>query len=262
MTPKFRSFVIIWSAGFIGILSFLLVDISAIVSMLPIADGAHPVELPPPILLKTLTVLQPTVLMTLAVFIGVLLAHRVGLHAPMAEAAASGEPFISKLKPQLLPGALAGIFGGFTIVLAWVVAKPFLTEDFVSRAEAFNKLMPATTRFLYGGLTEEVLLRWGLMTLLVWLTWRLLQKGKGHPKNKIFIFGIFISAVIFGIGHLPIASALSGGLNLPLVAYVISANSVFGIFAGFLYWKRGLESAMIAHMFTHVVLVAAIAFSL
>jgi hypothetical protein len=262
MTPKFRSFVIIWSAGFIGILSFLLVDISAIIAMIPVAADAKPVELPPPILLKTLTVVQPAVLMTLAAIVGVAFASRVGLHAPSAEAVAAGESFLSKLKPQLLPGILSGVIAGVAIVLMWVVAKPFLTADFVSRAEAFNKLMPATTRFLYGGLTEEILLRWGLMTLLVWLTWRLLQKGRGHPKNTIFIFGIFISAIIFGIGHLPIASALSGGLNLPLVAYVISANSVFGILAGFLYWKRGLESAMIAHMFTHVVLVAAIAFSL
>ena len=59
-----------------------------------------------------------------------------------------------------------------------------------------------------------------------------------------------------------VASLLSGGLTAPLVAYVITANSIFGIFAGFLYWNRGLESAMIAHIFAHVVLIAAIAFSL
>ena|SRR5688572_23883536 len=100
------------------------------------------------------------------------------------------------------------------------------------------------------------------MTLLVWLPWRLLQKGEGVPKGAIVIAAIFISAIVFGIGHLPIASMLSGGLTFPLVAYVITANSLFGIAAGFLYWKRGLESAMIAHMTAHVVLIAAIAFSL
>jgi hypothetical protein len=76
------------------------------------------------------------------------------------------------------------------------------------------------------------------------------------------VAAIFISAVLFGVGHLPIAWLLAGGLTVPLVIYVIVANSVFGIFAGFLYWKRGLESAMIAHMVAHVVLIAAIAFSL
>jgi hypothetical protein len=261
MTTKVRLFIIIWAAGFIGTLSFLLVDISAIVSMIPVPAGEQPPELPPPILLKILTVLQPTVLMTLAAVIGVLLASRVGLHAPAAEAGAAREPFLVNLKPQILPGILTGITGGITIVLAWVVAKPYLASDFISRAEGFNKLMPAVTRFLYGGLTEEVLLRWGFMTLLVWLQWRLLQKGEGVPKSAFVIVGIFVSAIVFGIGHLPIASALSGGLTVPLVAYVITANSIFGIFAGFLYWKKGLESAMIAHIVAHVVLIAAIMFS-
>ena len=261
MTTKARIFLIIWIAGFIGILSFLLVDIYALISMIPMPEG-KPVELPPPILLKTLTVVQPAVLMTIAAIIGVAFASRVGLHAPAVEAFASGERFLSKLKPQVVPGILAGVAAGAVIVLAWVITKPYLTEEFVSRAEAFNKLMPAVTRFLYGGLTEEVLLRWGLMTLLVWLPWRLIQKGEGKPKRAIVASGIFVSAIVFGIGHLPIASALSGGLTLPLVIYVITANSVFGIFAGFLYWKKGFESAIIAHIVTHVVLISAILYSL
>lgn len=261
MATKVRLFLIIWSAGFIGILSFLLVDIYALISMLPMPEGKA-VELPPPILLKTLTVVQLAVLMTLAAIAGVAFAKRVGLHAPAIEALASGEPFLSKLKPQLLPGILAGVAAGIVIVLAWVITKPYLTADFVSRAEAFNKLMPAVTRFLYGGLTEEVLLRWGLMTFLVWLPWRLFQKGEGVAKSMFVTTGVLVSAIIFGIGHLPIASALSGGLTVPLVFYVIAANSIFGIFAGFLFWKKGFESAIIAHMATHIILISAILYSL
>jgi membrane protease YdiL (CAAX protease family) len=33
---------------------------------------------------------------------------------------------------------------------------------------------------------------------------------------------------------------------------------MFGLVAGFLYWKKGLEAAIIAHITTHVVLVTAI----
>ena len=42
-----------------------------------------------------------------------------------------------------------------------------------------------------------------------------------------------------------------------LTLYVIVANSVFGLIAGYLYWKRGLESAMLAHMLAHVVMLTA-----
>ena len=38
---------------------------------------------------------------------------------------------------------------------------------------------------------------------------------------------------------------------------MIVANSIFGLIAGYLYWKRGLESAMFAHMVAHVLLLTA-----
>ena len=196
--------------------------------------------------------------MTLAVLVGVWLAERVGLHAPAAEAAARGDGFLAKLRPQILPGVLAGLASGVVIVLSWVVAKPFLTAEFIARAQEFNTFMPAATRLLYGGFTEELLLRWGVMTFLVWAAWRLLQKGEGAPKSFYFVGAIVLSAIIFGIGHLPIASMLSGGLTVPLVIYVITVNSIFGLVAGFLYWRRGLEAAVLAHMSAHVVLILAI----
>jgi membrane protease YdiL (CAAX protease family) len=45
-----------------------------------------------------------------------------------------------------------------------------------------------------------------------------------------------------------------------IVSYVVVANSVFGLIAGYLYWKKGLEAAVIAHMLTHVILITAIYF--
>ena len=156
----------------------------------------------------------------------------------------------------------AGLASGVAIVLSWVVAKPFLTAEFVTRAQDFNKFMPHATRFLYGGFTEELLLRWGVMTLLVWLGWRLLQGGKGEPKAAYFVSAILISAVLFGVGHLPLASILAGALTAPLIIYVIAANATVGVIAGFLYWKKGLEAAMIAHASAHVVLIVAVHLSL
>jgi hypothetical protein len=242
-------------AGLLGILSFLLVDLQAVIMSLP---QEPEVELPPPVLFKLITIIQPTVIMTVAVLVGVWLAERVGLHAPAAEAAAKGEGFLEKLKPQLLPGIIAGLASGVAIALSWIVAKPFFTDEFIARAQEFNKFMPHLTRFLYGGFTEELLLRWGIMTFLVWAAWRLFQKGEGTPKSVYVVGAIIVSALVFGIGHLPIASMLAGGLSLPLVIYVITGNSIFGIVAGFLYWRRGLEAAIIAHISAHVVLISAI----
>jgi hypothetical protein len=142
------------------------------------------------------------------------------------------------------------------IVACWLLVRPYLTAEFISRAEAFNVMLPPITRLLYGGFTEEILLRWGVMTLFVWVLWKLLGRRENQPRSACYVIAIFASALLFGAGHLPINSALSGGLTVPLTIYVITANSIFGIAAGFLYWKRGLESAIIAHMFVHVVLLA------
>ncbi len=260
MSFKKRLFWILWVLGMAGVLSFLLVDLSALIAAVPKPAG-ETIELPPPALLKLVSIIQPTVIMTLAVGVGVWLAGRVGLHSPAAEAAARKEPFFERLKPQIVPGVLAGLASGIAIVLLWAIAQPFLSTEFVSRALDLNTFIPHVVRFLYGGFTEELLLRWGVMTFLVWAAWRIFQKGEGPPRPVYMVGAIFVSAVIFGIGHLPIASMLAGGLSFPMVVYVITANSVFGIVAGFLYWRRGLEAAFLAHMSAHVVLIVAISLS-
>jgi len=250
--------LILWVAGMAGVASFLFVDLHALIAAIPLPPGQAPPELPPPALLKFLSAIQPAVITSLAVAIGCWLSGKVGLHSPAAEAAANGEPIPAKLKPQILPGVIAGLVSGVAIIASWVVAKPFFSAEFITRAEDFNKFMPAITRLLYGGFTEELLLRWGFMTFLVWGLWWLFQKGEGTPKSIWFVVAIVGSALLFGIGHLPIASMLAGGLTLPIVVYVITANSIFGIVAGFLYWKKGLEAAIIAHISAHVVLICAI----
>lgn len=242
----------------LGVLSLLLLDVQAIIAAVPLP--AEQVELPPPALLKILTLLQPTVLMTLAVAVGCFLAGKVGLHSPLAEAVANREPAFKKLVPQILPGILVGIISGIAIIAAWLISKPYLSAEFIARAEAFNKLMPSGTRFLYGGIAEEILLRWGLMTVLVWAAWLIFQKGAKAPRPVIVIASIVVSAANFGAGHLPVASLLGDGLTLPLGIYVLVANSLFGVGAGFLYWLRGLESAMIAHICVHIVLITALSF--
>jgi len=258
MNFKTRLFLILWIAGLAGVLSFLLVDLSALLANLPVTAGTG---LPfSPLLLKLLSMIQTSILLSVAVFVGVALASRVGLSSPAAEAAAGKGNIASALTPQIAPGVTGGLAGGVAIISTWLLWKPFLPVEFVTRAEGLNKSLPFPTRLLYGGIIEELLLRWGGMTLLVWLAWRLLQKGRGEPRVIFFAIAIIISSVAFGLGHLPLASALGVDFTVAIVSYVVAANSVFGLIAGYLYWKKGLEAAIIAHMLTHVILITAIYF--
>ena len=258
MNFKTKVFAILWIAGMAGLLSFLLVDLSALLANLPVTAGARmPFS---PLLAKLLSIIQTTILLSVAVFVGVALASRVGLSSPAAEAAAGRGNIASALKPQIAPGLIGGLAGGVAILSTWLLWKPFLPAAFVTRAERLNQSLPFLTRLLYGGITEELLLRWGVMTLLVWLAWRLLQKGQGKPRVIFFVISIIISSVVFGLGHLPLASALGVDFTVAIVSYVVAANSVFGLIAGYLYWKKGLEAAIIAHMLTHVVIITAMYF--
>jgi membrane protease YdiL (CAAX protease family) len=146
-----------------------------------------------------------------------------------------------------VPGLIAGTLGGLLLIAVGHYSPEALTDAL----ERFNP--PLLARMLYGGLTEELLLRWGLMTALVWLTWRFLQHRRGAPRAGYVWLAIVVSALLFGAGHLPAASALIGKLDGGIVAFVVGANAVFGMLFGYLFWRFGLEAAMIAHAMAHLV---------
>jgi len=241
-----RLFAVLWLVGLLGIISLWWME-------LPISPGA---ALSVPLWgLKLLSLIQPTVLLAIAVWVGVALAHRVGLSAPVAESVARGTSFKSAMRPQILPGLIGGLIGGVLLAVIQTGAKFVLPSDFVVKAEALAGNTSFATRILYGGVTEELLLRWGMMTLLVWLGWRIFSNGQGKPTTPYFVAAIALSALLFGLGHLPVVFVLGTSVTAAVVAYVIVANSVFGLIAGYLYWRKGLEAAMLAHMLVHGVLV-------
>jgi hypothetical protein len=161
-----RLFFILWIAGIIGVLSFLLVDVDALVGSLPIPAGTEIPEFTPT--LKVLSLIQPTVLLAVATLVGVLLASRVGLSSPCAEALANGGDTVAALRPQITPGIIGGLVGGIAVILVGFAARQFLPTEMTQRIGEFGKFLPLATRLLYGGFAEELLLRWGVMTFLVW----------------------------------------------------------------------------------------------
>ena len=237
--PRRRLGLLLWAAGMLG-----AVVVTATVLPQLLGQVALPAPLP---VLVLASLAQSGLLLALAAWAGVALAPAVGLRAPALEAAVTGRPGAPVLRPQLLPGLVAGALGG-TLLFAVGRQAP------AALAQAQEKLaLPLLARVLYGGITEELLLRWGLMTSLVWLAWRFLQHRRGGVHPAWVWLAIVASALIFGAGHLPAASALIGALDANVVAFVIGWNTVFGVLFGYLFWRYGLESAMIAHALAHVV---------
>jgi membrane protease YdiL (CAAX protease family) len=249
---KMRLFTILWLIGMTGIVSLWWMNI-------PIPEGE---KLPMPLWnLKLLSLIQPIFLLSVSVLLGVFLAPKVGLTAPLAEALSKGGSVSLAIQPQVLPGIIGGLFGGIVLASTQFIAKFLLPPDFVLKAEALSDSTSFLTRVLYGGITEELLIRWGMMTLLVWIGWRLFSQGQGEASISCFIVAIALSSLIFGLGHLPLVFVLGTQVTVSVVIYIILGNSFFGLIAGYLYWKNGLEAAMIAHMLVHVVMVLASRFT-
>jgi membrane protease YdiL (CAAX protease family) len=57
---------------------------------------------------------------------------------------------------------------------------------------------------------------------------------------------ILLSALLFGLGHLPVVSALVP-LTPVIVLRTVVLNAVGGLLFGWLFWRRSLEAAMLAH---------------
>jgi hypothetical protein len=189
--------------------------------------------------------LQTSVLLVLAVALGAGLAHRVGLRAPAVSAWLLGQPVGSALRTQWRAGALGGVAGA-----AWLWALAQLAPAALTPADAASAL-PLAVKLLYGGITEELLARWGVMSLLLWLGWRVVQRGQGRPSRTLVALAIGLSALVFAAGHLPAALAMAGALDAPVLAYVLVGNTAFGLVAGWLYARHGLEAAILAHMLAH-----------
>lgn len=196
----------------------------------------------------TASVVQSGALLLLAVWVGVALSKPLGLGAPAIEAALSGSGAWPALKHQFLPAAIGGIVSGGVLLVAQRMTPAELL------AVGHTMELPLVAKVLYGGVVEEVLMRWGLMTALIWLPWRFVQKKTDLPRVSYVIGAILVAAVLFGAGHLPAAAVVMGGsLTAPIVTYIMIGNSVPGIMFGCLYWRYGIEAAIMAHALAHIV---------
>jgi Type II CAAX prenyl endopeptidase Rce1-like len=235
--------VALWLLGMIGVLSVLPVIPQLLASQKHMPSISMP-------LLQLIAALQSGILILIAVLIGAFSAQRVQLGAPLIQAFIARQPVLEKLTPQILPALLGGVLGGLAIVLITNQFAASLPAEFLRAAGGLS--IPWYARLFYGGISEELLIRWGLMSFLVWASYRLFQNNTGKVNNIHYILAIALSALLFGAGHMPAVYAISPVINMPLVAYILIGNAAFGLIAGTLYWKYGLECAILAHMLAHV----------
>src|SRR5699024_10399566 len=103
----------------------------------------------------------------------------------------------------------------------------------------------------------ELMLRLFVMTLIVWIIAVIYKKDKNSIPKSVYFTAIVLTALLFGLGHLPATDQVFGELTTIIVVRALVLNGLLGLWFGYLYWKKGLEYAMIAHfsadIFLHVI---------
>lgn len=204
--------------------------------------------------LIALILVQPTLLVLLAITAGILVTERIGMRSYLlawSRGLKQQRPFRTGLA-----AAIGLAFAVGTIVVAQQLLFAEMTEPgSLKRLAGIDHPVDWAARLsaiLYGGIAEELMLRFGLMGLLVWLGRLVFRKTLIGRPGLLVGPAIVISSLLFGLGHLPVLFATVSQPSTALVLHIVFLNALAGIAYGWLYWRHSLEHAMLSHALTHV----------
>jgi hypothetical protein len=252
---NWKIFFILLAASIVGVVA--VIPYSLALQNLNLSE----LNLPIPVwLLIPLQVLQNAIMFAIAIGIGLLAANRVGLGLPVLEARLQSESVSGMIKPFLLPSILLGIVGSVLVILLdLLLFNPLLAAELGDKATTLTQpaMQPVAWKGLlasfYGGINEELLLRLSLMSVLVWLGRFISKTEDGHPTLGVLWIANILAAVLFGLGHLPATAAILPITPLVMLRAIV-LNGIIGIACGYLYFKHGLEAAILSHFTADIVL--------
>lgn len=226
-----KKFGMLWGLGLVGVATVMPYALTLQAEALSEA----PIPLP---ILAILSFIQSGVLVAIVVFLGIKLATKTGLQTPLIDAYLTGQT-LPKTKHVLKVSIISGLLVATAIVtleLAFTTLIPAL--DTLATGPLWQGLLAS----FYGGITEELIMRFFLMSLVAWVLFKLLK-----TRSPWVIYTAIIStAILFGALHLP-AMATLVDLTPLIIMRTVLLNSIGGIVFGYLYWKHGLEYAMVSH---------------
>lgn len=245
-----RLFTVLFVAGAFGVLA-IMPYLLAFIEKLP------PVPLPFPLpVLMLLQFVQSSIYVAVAVSVGLLAARRLGFGAPIIESWLTGDRDEARERARKSLPSSAAMGAGVALVLVlllifiFIPLNPQLRIILSSDIAIWKKFLAS----FYGGIVEELLMRLFLFSSLVWLvsgSWRADRKPPGAVV--LWSVNIFV-ALIFGLGHLPAAGLMNIPITTSLVVMALLLNGLAGATFGYLYWKRGLEAAIVAHFSADIVI--------
>ena len=245
-----KQFGILFVLGSVGIVMVTITSVPLVEQRLAKLSPEILTKVPPLWVLMLLQALQLTVLLAISILIGISCAYRVGLRSHLIDYWVLHTPKIPYSVIEMKWSLGVGVATAIVLFLLDRLMQPGLPEAL----QAANNTKPSglnlLTSMFYGGITEEILLRWGLMSLLVWIAWKGLKQGVTLPSQGIYQGAIVLAALVFGLLHLPATAAIVPLTPLVIIRAIL-LNGIAGIAFGWLFWQYSLEAAMLAHISFH-----------
>ena len=224
--------------------SLINIPFSREVKRLNIEAGSPNVRLSDSIFDDVITIgVSSLILGAILVFIGLWACAKINLGAPIIAR------FFSKHRVAKLIYFKALLS---SVILAIVVAL-ILLGLFELQKELYpvvGKMSRPTKPFYLlvafsAGISEEIMFRLGLMSLIIAIIQFI--KNVDFPSNKMVWTGIIISALFFGLMHLPLSKNFVE-LTPFSIGVTMVGNLITGSTFGWIFWKRGLLVAITSHI--------------
>lgn len=243
-----RLFLMLFAAGLAGVIAALPMTFGILDKLLAARGVSIPIPMP---VLYILTVAQNGVIVGVAVGLGLVLSQRNGTGAPILAAIANREP-VPEWRRRLFSAAVAGFATGLALAFIDVaIFAPRIPAAIVRLGESVALWKRLLAGVVYGGITEELLFRWFLLSLVAWLFAKISKDAERRPSSAAFWIANAIVAILFGLGHLPM-TAMIAPLTTAVVTRALVLNGIAGLVFGYLFWRKGLEAAMVAHACAHL----------
>lgn len=185
--------------------------------------------------------LLSSVFTILVMLLGFRAGRRVQLGYPILAGFGQSPIDRAKAKRAMALAVAMGLISACNAVLLDITAGAMLPQATIP----ITSLWQLSLASVGASINEEILCRLGFMTFLVWLLTTITHRRE--PVAAFMWFGIVLSALGFASLHLPQAIRFHGHPTMPLFVLVFGGNGIPGFLFGWLFWKKGIVAAMIAH---------------
>lgn len=195
----------------------------------------------------------------LALLLGLFFFRFTGLGAPLLEAWTGHRAEKSEIWKSLSAGLWPGVLLGTVVFFLDIAFANLGVTDAAVFVHApwWKKIISA----FYQGITVEILMRLLIMNFFVWLAAKIVRAAPGRLPPAHYWIGIGLSALILILGHA--ANLAAAGRFFPLdTARIVVFNGLPAVVYGWMFWRRGLESAMLAHVAADLILIGVLPYLL